>query len=109
MPRKVTVRTVPAENSIEWYKKFPSLLDSLRRCADKLDDICDTCSIPGLSVSEAYLCELRKSLYLERLDGYTEAIEAFTGIHYNFTRTDEYYGICDENENFIYKVPRYKK
>ena len=52
---------------------------------------------------------MRKSLYLARFDGYIEAIEAFTGIHYNFTRTDEYYGICDDNEKFIYKVPRCQK
>ncbi|MEZ3454772.1 MAG: hypothetical protein K1W17_10475 [Oscillospiraceae bacterium] len=108
MPRKVIVRAAAAENTA-WYKQFPSLLNSLRRCADKLDDICDMNSIPGISVSESLLCELRKSLYLERFDGCIEAIEAFTGIHYNFTRTDEYYGICDDNEKFLYKVPRCQK
>ncbi len=109
MPRKITVKTVPVEDPAEWYKKFPSLMDTLRRCADKLDDICDMNSVPGINISEAYLYELKKSIYLERFDGCTEAIEAFTGIHYNFTRTDEYYGICDDDEKFIYKVPRYKK
>lgn len=34
------------------------------------------------------------------------AIKQFYGIEYNFTRTDEYYGICTNNEeDFLFKEP----
>jgi hypothetical protein len=35
------------------------------------------------------------------------ALQSFYGIHYNFTRTKEYYGICNDNESdWLYKVER---
>lgn len=89
----------------KWCKEVPDLFNAVCRYADWLEDACNTCR-PGEPIGEHQLSELRKSLYLARLDSYIEAIEAFTGIHYNFTRTDDYYGICDDDEKFIYKVPR---
>lgn len=110
MPRKVQLKKRPSETSDmpKWCKEAPDLFNSVCRCADWLEDVCNTCH-PGEHIEEHQLSELRKSLYLARLDGYIEAIEAFTDIHYNFTRTDEYYGICDDNEKFLYKVPRCQK
>lgn len=92
----------------KWCKETPDLFNSVCRYADRLEDACNTCR-HGEHIEEYQLSELRKSLYLARLDGYIEAIEAFTGVHYCFTRTDDYYGICDDNEEFIYKVPRCQK
>ena len=86
----------------KWCKEVPDLFNSVCRYADWLEDACNTCR-PGKQIEEHQLSE---SLYLARLDGYIEAIEAFTGIHYNFTRADDYYGICDDDEDFIYTVPR---
>ncbi len=110
MPRKVQLKKRLSETSDmpKWCKEAPDLFNSVCRCADWLEEVCNTCR-PGEHIEEHQLSELRKSLYLARFDGYIEAIEAFTGIHYNFTRTDEYYGICDDNEKFIYKVPRCQK
>lgn len=88
-----------------WHIDAPALFNSVCRYADWLEAACNTCR-PGECDTEHSLSELRKTLYLARLDGYIEAIEAFTGIHYNFTRTDDYYGICDDDECFIYKVLR---
>lgn len=31
------------------------------------------------------------------------AIKQFYGIEYNFTRTDEYYGVCTNEEDFLFK------
>lgn len=33
------------------------------------------------------------------------AIKQFYGVEYNFTRTDEYYGICTNEEDFLFKKP----
>jgi hypothetical protein len=44
---------------------------------------------------------------LARWDVAREVLRSFYGIHYNFTRTDEYYGICNKDESdWLYKVER---
>lgn len=110
MPHKVQLkkRSSAMPDTPKWRRDVPSLFDSVCRYADRLEAACNACP-PTEQVIEHQLSELRKSIHLARLDGCIEAIEAFTGIHYNFTRTDDYYGICDDDENFIYKVPRYLK
>ena len=107
MPRKVKLkkRSSAVSDTPKWRRDVPTLFNSVCQYADWLDAICIACP-PAEQIVERQLCELQKSIYLARLDGYIEAIEAFTGIHYNFTRTDDYYGICDDDEDFIYKVPR---
>ena len=37
---------------------------------------------------------------------YKLALKQFYSIEYNFTRTDEYYGVCTEDEDFLFKVER---
>jgi hypothetical protein len=44
---------------------------------------------------------------LVRWDMASKALQLFYGIHYNFTRTDKYYGICNDDESdWLYKVER---
>lgn len=37
---------------------------------------------------------------------YKLALKQFYSIEYNFIRTDEYYGVCTEDEDFLFKVER---
>lgn len=36
---------------------------------------------------------------------YQSAIKQFYGIEYSFNRTDEYYGICTQDEDYLFKKP----
>jgi hypothetical protein len=37
---------------------------------------------------------------------YKLAMKQFYGIEYNFTRTDEYFGVCTDDEDFLFKIYR---
>lgn len=36
---------------------------------------------------------------------YQLAIKQFYGIEYNFSRTDDFYGICTQDEDYLFKNP----
>lgn len=42
-------------------------------------------------------------LFNAQWEVYQIAVRQFYHIDIHFTRTSEYFGICDDNENFIYK------
>jgi hypothetical protein len=47
--------------------------------------------------------------HMARWDMARLALQSFYGMHYNFTRTAEYYGICNDDESdWLYKVERDK-
>lgn len=58
--------------------------------------------------SDEWLAEDRNvERNLVRWDVAREALQLFYGIHYNFIRTNEYYGICnDDGSDWLYKVER---
>lgn len=67
-----------------------------------------------------YLNEIKRTSQFESAEDYKElnddiqtlfakwhvfklAIKQFYGVEYNFSRTDEYYGVCTQDENYLFK------
>lgn len=44
--------------------------------------------------------------YIHEWDLIKAALIEITGIDFSFTRTDEYYGICTEDEDFLIRIER---
>lgn len=50
---------------------------------------------------KAYICS-------EKWDVYRMALKHFYGVDYHFTRTDEYFGVCTEDEkDWLFKIDRH--
>lgn len=48
------------------------------------------------------------AFYIEKWDLIQSALKEITGINFFFTRTDNYYGVCTENGEFLIKANRHK-
>lgn len=71
----------------DFYKKLDELIYSW-----------DVCLTEGL--------EQLYEHYLAKWDLAQSALKEITGIEFHFSRTDTYYGICTEDEEFLIKVNR---
>ncbi|MCM1579299.1 MAG: hypothetical protein NC078_10920 [Ruminococcus sp.] len=94
--------------SVPWFISRPKLAARFKRCAD---DIEQSCRMHALAESAGN--ELDMQLYgaqrvslLDKFEAYADAIEEFTGRRYFFNRTDEFYGICTENDDYLYLVSK---
>jgi hypothetical protein len=74
---------------------------------DALDKALNRMSKCQIDSDERFTVDMDVQRNLVRWDVAREALQSFYGIHYKFTRTDEYYGICNKDESdWLYKVER---
>lgn len=94
----LSVRIQPFWFCEELHEKLSALAHELDRVLSELDQTAD--------YYETESREAKLKLLLERFDGIADAVEIFYHSRLHFSRTDEYFGICDEEERYLIKVFR---
>lgn len=94
----VSVLIKPQWFSDELHKKFSALMHELDRTTQQVNQTAD--------YYESEARELKLKLLLERFDGLSDAIEIFYNTRLHFNRTDEYIGICDNEDRYLIKATR---
>lgn len=80
------------------YEKLNALVHELDKVLLELNSTAD--------FYETESREFKLKLLLERFDGITDTIEILYHTRFHFSRTDEYFGICDDEERYLIKVIR---
>lgn len=80
---------------------------SMFECAQAWDNALETMHNTDF-YSDEFRVEKRKSMCCQaQMSVYQIAVRQFYGIHYCFTRTDDYFGVCTEDESdWLFKVNR---
>lgn len=79
--------------------------DKLNGLVHELDKVLEELNLTA-DFYETESKELKRNLLLERFDGITDTIDIFYHTRLHFSRTDEYFGICDDEERYLIKVLR---
>lgn len=83
--------------------EFGAELDSCVKSWDKALDNCRTFS----QETEEYKRERKAADWCQaQWEVYQKAIKQFYGIEYHFTRTDEYFGVVTEDDDWLIKIER---
>lgn len=79
---------------------------NLQECIKMWDSCLATCENVGSQESRVIRRECLAS-YRAQWDVYQMAMKQFYGIEYHFTRTEEYFGVCTEDEaDWLFKIER---
>lgn len=94
----ISVRMQPFWFCDELYEKLNALVHELDKVLMALRSTADFYETESL--------EFKLKLLLERFDGISDTIEMFYHTRLHFSRTDEYFGVCDNEERYLIKVNR---
>lgn len=81
---------------------------SLKNCISQWDKAFNNLSKYGFGTPDYDEVQHASGFYMGKWHVFRMALKQFYGVEYNFTRTDDYFGLCTEDEkDWLFKIDRH--